>query len=223
VCTAGFDRVDVRDLPCGERGAAVAASQLMRVVWMLVVVATSIVAGLVEPRAEAVVVVPVTPAPAHVVKGVALDGQGATLPEAELRRLVATQVGAAVDPGLLDLDREAIAQTLVARGYLAATTTATVTNTAGGAYVVFDVATGPLYRVRSVAITGPAQSLEASLQSTIGEDASDERIAQVRRAVVDSLAGRTGKIAVDLAVIADAATASVDLEVSTRITTLARR
>jgi hypothetical protein len=123
---------------------------------------------------------------ASAVKGVAFDGKD--LPVAELRRVVGTDVGVVVDDHQLELDREAIAATLVARGYLSATATASVTS--DRAYVVFDVETGPLYRVRQIAVSGPAKRYEASVMFLAGEDASEDRIARARRLLADSLARR---------------------------------
>ena len=154
------------------------------------------------------------------VRGVAIDGR--ELPLAQLRALVGTRVGDELDAQQLEQDRDALAGLLVARGYLGAKVApASVTYDGDGVYVVFDVDKGPLYRVRSVTVTGPGQHELVTLLP--GDDANADRIARARQLLADALERRTrGKVAVALAVKPDAETASIDVELASRVTLITK-
>jgi len=158
---------------------------------------------------------------AGVVRGVAIDGQ--ELPLAQLRALVGTRPGAGLDTQQLAIDRDAITGLLVARGYLAAKVAPpSVTYGGDGVYVVFDVEKGPLYRVRTVTVTGPGER-EALMTLLPGDDANADRISRARQMLAESIERRTrGKVGVELTVRPDPATASVDVELATRVTTITK-
>jgi len=151
---------------------------------------------------------------------VAIDGR--ELPLAQLRALVGTRIGDELDAQQLEQDRDALAGLLVARGYLGAKVApASVTYDGDGVYVVFDVDKGPLYRVRSVTVTGPGQHELVTLLP--GDDANADRIARARQLLAEALERRTrGKVAVALAVKPDAETASIDVELASRVTLITK-
>jgi hypothetical protein len=134
------------------------------------------------------------------------------LPLAELRALLTTKPGDQLDAFKLEADRRALEESLVARGYLAAQVSApSVTfGKNGGAFVVFDVDRGPMYRVRSVKVTGPGANEVITVSE--GDEAIRTRVDGARQALVD--ASRT-KAPVDVVLHEDAATASLDVELVT--------
>jgi outer membrane protein assembly factor BamA len=190
----------------------------MRVALLVVVFGTWAAVRLVPEEASAEVVHPVTSAP-NAVKGIALDGRN--LPVSDLRAVLGTEVGHAVDTHQLDLDREAITMTLAARGYLAAKVSTAITPGVDGTYVVFDIETGPMFRVRSIEVTGPGERFESAVKLVAGEEANESRIARSRQALADLLTRRNaGKVTVEVELHPNPATATVDVELSTRITTI---
>lgn len=184
----------------------------------MVVFGTWAAVRLVPEEASAEVVHLVTSAP-NAVKGVALDGRN--LPTSDLRAVLGTEVGHPVDEHQLELDREALTMTLAARGYLAAKVSTAITPATDGMYVVFDIETGPMFRVRSIEVTGPGQRFESTVMLVSGEEANESRIARARQALADMLTRRNaGKVTVEVALHANPTTATVDVELSTRITTI---
>jgi len=152
-------------------------------------------------------------------RGVSIDGH--ELPLAQLRALLGTRAGNRLDPEQLEIDRDALVGALVARGYLAAKVAPASVTYDDGVYVVFDVEKGPLYRVRSVTVTGPGANELVTVVA--GDEAIADRIARARQLLADTLERRTrGKVAVDLAVRPDAASATVDVELATRVTMITK-
>ena len=91
-----------------------------------------------------------------------------------------------------------------------------------GDKVEFDVEKGPLYRVRTVTVTGPGER-EALMTLLPGDDANADRISRARQMLAESIERRTrGKVGVELTVRPDPATASVDVELATRVTTITK-
>lgn len=150
------------------------------------------------------------------VQSVALDGH--SLPQAALRALLETKPGARLDAAALERDRAAIEDALAARGYLSATVAApAVTHGArGGAYVVFDVEKGPLFRVRSVVVSGPGERDRDVVTLGRGEPADRERIGRARDVLATTLARHRSRPQVELVVKDDRDAAAVDVELVTR-------
>lgn len=148
------------------------------------------------------------------IQSVSLDGRD--LPLAALRELLATRAGNLIDLDLLERDRLALADALVARGYLAAqVATPRVTYGAGGAvYVTFAITQGPLFRIRSVSVTGAAASDAGVVTLGGGEIADATRIALARQALEARLRVR-GKHSLVVAKLApDTNAALVDVVLS---------
>jgi outer membrane protein assembly factor BamA len=146
------------------------------------------------------------------------------LPISELRMLLTTKPGELLDQQKLDSDRKAIEAMLVARGYLAARVApATVTFAKnGGAYVVFDVERGPMYRLRSIRVTGPGEADAEVVTLSAGDDAIRSRIERARQTLAETIAHRSTKSRVEVRLYEDRATASLDVELATTEVTVMR-
>jgi hypothetical protein len=164
---------------------------------------------------------------AQEIQSIAIDG-GRGLPLAALHARIASTVGELVDEQRLEQDRAAVEAELEARGYLAARVGApSVTFGArGGAYVVFDVDRGPMFHLRSIAVSGPAKQDAGVVTLTAGDDASHERIAQARLTLAATLErhasaerGRNRRATapqVDVVLHTDVPAAALDVELVTR-------
>jgi outer membrane protein assembly factor BamA len=143
------------------------------------------------------------------------------LPLAEMRSALTTKSGDLLDETTLATDRVAVETVLKQRGYLAATiATPSVTFTKnGGAYVVFDVERGPLFRIRSVTVTGPGESERDVVTIAAGDDALPARIEHAKQVLAEALAHKSKLARVELRVHEDLAAAAVDVElVTTEVT-----
>jgi hypothetical protein len=139
------------------------------------------------------------------------------LPISELRMLLSTKPGELLDQQKLDTDRKALEGALVARGFLAARVApATVTFAKnGGAYVVFDIERGPMYRLRAVTVTGPGHVDAEVVTLSAGDDAIRSRIERARQTLEDAVAHLPTKPTVEVRLHEDPATASLDVELAT--------
>ena len=146
------------------------------------------------------------------------------LPLAELRSLLTTKPGELLDEHKLDADRRVLEEALVGRGYLAARVAAPSVTFApnGGAFVVFDVDRGPMFRLRSVTVTGPGEADVGVVTISAGDDAVPARIERARQTLQDVLANRASKARVEARVHEDFANASVDVELATVEVTVLR-
>lgn len=160
----------------------------------------------------------VKPAPSRQVQSVSFEGRALSV--STLREALSTQTGDEVDYARLARDREAMIEALNARGYLAAAVLpAKVVYTERGAYVMFSVIQGPLFRVRSVTVTGASQLDAGVVTLGAGEIAVADRIARAREALVDRLGarGKSRNVGVSVNVTTDLAASLVDIElVATR-------
>lgn len=149
------------------------------------------------------------------VRSVSLDGR--RLPSARLRAMLETHAGAQLDTVALAHDREALAAELASMGYLAARVAPAVVtfDTAGAAYVTFDIDPGKLFHLRSVTVTGPGKDLMVITLGP-GDDAVKTRIDSARQALADALARRGKPATVELSVHTDLAAAAVDVVLATR-------
>lgn len=146
----------------------------------------------------------------HEVASLSIDGQG--LPLARLRGVIGTRIGSIVDPVQLASDRAALQDWLESHGYLAATVESPVVTfgATGGAFVVFDIQTGPLFHVRSVALEGDPWS-DAVVTIMPGDEASSDRIASARLAAETAFERRGVPREVELVVRSDRDDAAVDV------------
>lgn len=150
------------------------------------------------------------------VQSVALDG-GRGLPLASLRAVLATHRGDQLDANRLAIDRSALEAELARLGYLEARVEpATVTFApSGGAYITFEIVPGRVYRFGAVTVKG-ASPKDAVVTLATGDDARAERIERARQTLADNLQ-RHGKPAnVSVALRTDRATATVDVELTSR-------
>ena len=130
------------------------------------------------------------------------------LPIAELRQLLGTKTGDLLDEQTLVTDRKALEANLIARGYLAAKVSdAQVTfSKTGGAYVVFDVERGPMYRFGSITVTGPGAKAADVVTISSGDDAIHSRIDRAQQTLADAT-----KLSVDVVLHEDEKTGSLDV------------
>ena len=151
------------------------------------------------------------------VESVAIDG-GHGLPLAALRSVLHTRVGATLDDNALDHDRAALEAALEDRGYLAAHVgPPSITYDAnGGAYIVFDIDRGPMFHLRSVAVTGPGEREIGVVTIAAGDEAVRERVEHARLALLDTIERRGRKGEVTLTEHTDFAAAAVDVVLATR-------
>lgn len=149
------------------------------------------------------------------VRSVAFDGY--QIPSARLREEIATKPGTQLDTTALDRDRAVIEQDLAAHGYLAARcTAANVTfDAAGAAYVTFAIEKGPMFRLRSVEVTGAAKDA-AVVTIASGDDAIRDRIDRAREVLADALERRGKPSNIDLSIHTDIAANAVDVRFATR-------
>ena len=188
---------------------------------LLIILALAVVAGYVAVRH-----LPVTEANSDVavnkpidhmqqVRSVAFDGY--QIPSARLREEIATRPGAQLDTSALERDRAVIEQDLAAHGYLAARVTGTnVTfDAAGAAYVTFTIEKGPMFRLRSVEVTGAAKDA-AVVTIAAGDDAIRDRIDRAREVLADALERRGKPGTIDLSIHTDIAANAVDVRFATR-------
>jgi outer membrane protein assembly factor BamA len=147
------------------------------------------------------------------------------LPIAELRMLLTTKPGELLDQHKLDEDRRTIEHTLVTRGFLAAKVSpASVTFAKnGGAYVVFDIERGPMYRLRSITVTGPGEVDTDVVTLSPGDEAIASRIERTRQTLAEALAHRATRSRVEVRLHEDPATASLDVELATTEVTVLRQ
>jgi len=147
------------------------------------------------------------------------------LPISELRTLLSTKAGDLLDQQKLEADRRALEATLVARGFLAAKVSPASVTFAnnGGAYVVFDVERGPMYRLRSITVTGPGEADADVVTLSAGDDAIRSRIERARQSLAEVLVHRASKSQVEVHVHEDPATATVDVELATTEVTVLRQ
>jgi outer membrane protein assembly factor BamA len=113
------------------------------------------------------------------IRSLRLDGD--RLPVTILGAKLATKVGDTLDMVRLIADRQALRDTLVGRGYWAAEVSAPdiVFGDDGGAHITIRIATGPVFHVRDVAITGDrSDALRSELTLAAGDDVSPERLAR---------------------------------------------
>lgn len=190
---------------------------IVRVILLLIgVLAVCVGAGIQQLPAGAET--PITIARTQQVHSIAIDSSGLPgLPVSELRGALETAIGAAVDPDTLARDREALRNVLLARGYLAARVgSPSVTfGPSGGAYVVFPVERGPLYRVRTVTFVGRGWDRAGVMTVGSGDEISAARVETARRNAERTLDRRGERLRVIATVREDAALHLVDVRFET--------
>jgi len=157
-----------------------------------------------------------TPASLHegTIASITLDGQN--LPLAALRGALISHPGDPLDQSALAHDRAAMSEALIARGFLAARVTpAVITWADDAAYISYDVAQGPMFRIGKVTVTG-ATAKDAVITISTGDDAIASRIESARQTLADNL-GRHGNHQ-EVAVVStvDRANGVVDIAIETR-------
>ena len=190
---------------------------------LLIIVALIAAAGWgiasLQPEPEADAAPAVAPRPREIAS-ISFEGRG--LPATELRAVMQSKAGTELDDAALAHDRDAIQALLVAQGYLAANVApAQITfGPTGEAFVTFAIAQGPLYRVRSIEVTGVPSRDAGVVTIETGDIAITDRIEHARAALADRLAAR-GKKHVDVRVELrrDDVAAKVDVELVARTLT----
>jgi outer membrane protein assembly factor BamA len=152
--------------------------------------------------------------PAQQIQSVSIDGRA--LPLAALRAVLSTQPGATVDVARLEQDRVALQAELASRGHLAAHVdpASVVYGPTGGAFVTFQVTKGPVFKLRSVSVTGASERDTGVVTLTPGDEASADRIERARQALAENLARRGKPSHVSVALRADQAAGVVDVELT---------
>lgn len=118
---------------------------------------------------------------------VVLTFEGDSLPEAARRELVPVREEASVDEDLLEDSRNRITEWLQERGYWRARVSYSRRQTATGLEVVFTIARGRVYRVRSVLIGGAQALPEASLRQRVAIQPDDPFVPSVLAAGIASI------------------------------------
>lgn len=157
-----------------------------------------------------------TPASPHegMVVSITLDGQN--LPLAALRTVLSSHPGDQLDKEVLEKDRAAMSEALVARGFLAATVKpAVITWSDDAAYISYDITQGPMFRIGQVLVTG-ATDKDAVITISSGDDAIASRIESARQTLADNLARRGKRHDVAIASSLDRAHGVVDITLATR-------
>ena len=142
--------------------------------------------------------------------------EGDRLPLTVLESLLRTRVGDSLDSALLETDRRALRDALVARGHWAAEVAPAdvLFGDAGGAHVLFRVEQGPIYKVREIEITGDVAgvpAVESALTLARGDDVSPQRLSR-NVELLTSYLSRHGKPAtVSVEATTDRAATAVDV------------
>ena len=148
------------------------------------------------------------------VASITLDGQN--LPLAALRGVMDTRPGASLDHDVLAHDRAAMSAALVARGFLAASVKpAVITWADDAAYISYEVAQGPMFRIGKVTVTG-ATDKDAVITISSGDDAIASRIESARQILADNLARHGKRHDVEITQTVDRAASVVDVTLATR-------
>jgi hypothetical protein len=149
------------------------------------------------------------------VRSIALDGH--RLLTSQLREVLETHPGEQLDTARLERDRDAMERALAGLGYLAARVEPAVVtfDTAGAAYLTFEIDQGKLFHLRNVSVTGPGKDA-AVVTLAPGDDAVRDRIDHARLALAEGLARRKLPATVELSVHTDLAAAAVDVVLATR-------
>ncbi|TMQ02927.1 MAG: hypothetical protein E6J90_39405 [Deltaproteobacteria bacterium] len=149
------------------------------------------------------------------VRSVSLDGR--RLLQAQLRGVLETRPGQQLDSDRLVRDRDAMERALADLGYLAARVEPAVVtfDTAGAAYVTFEIDQGAMFHLRNVTVTGPGKDVTVVTLGA-GDDALRSRIERARQGLIAGLARRRGAAQVELSVHTDLAAAAVDVTFATR-------
>ena len=154
---------------------------------------------------------------AHDVRSISFAG-GWGMPYAALRAAVTTRLGDSIDDAQLERDRLAVERELASRGYLAARVArpSVTLAAAGGAYIVFDIERGPLFKLRSITVTGPGKDHAGVITLARGDDALGDRISRAGQAVTDTLARHGKHSQVEIKLATDPISATVDVALVTR-------
>jgi hypothetical protein len=152
--------------------------------------------------------------PVQQIQSVAIDGRG--LPLAALRAVLTSHPGDLIDGARLERDRLALEAELAARGHLAARVEpATITyGTDGGAFVMYQIDKGPVFRLRSVTVAGATAREAGVVTLRVGDDALASRIEGARQTLAETLSHRGKATQVTATVQTDAAAGLVDVELS---------
>jgi outer membrane protein assembly factor BamA len=138
---------------------------------------------------------------------------------ADLRATLTSHAGDQLDTAKLDADRTALEIALVDRGYLSAkvSTPHVMFDSNGGAFITFAVTQGPLFHIRSIAITGASSRDAGIVTISKGEVVRSDRLERARDAMAERLVAR-GKQAnvVSVKLAPDEAAAAVDVVLAAR-------
>ena len=159
---------------------------------------------------------------------VALTFEGDSLPEAARRELVPVREEASVDEDLLEDSRNRITAWLQERGYWRARVSYSRRQTPTGLEVVFTIARGRVYRVRSVVIGGVQALPEATLRQRVAIEPGDPFAPSVLSAGIASItqlyqnsgfpAARVEQALVDVSAPSLSPDVPGDLEIRLRVT-----
>lgn len=151
--------------------------------------------------------------PSQQIQSISIDG-GRGLPLAALRAVLVSRPGEPVDDAKLDQDRTALHAELAARGYLAALVRPAVVTYASGAYVVFEIDAGVVFKIRDVKVVG-ASDKDAVITISKGDEALASRIESARQVLAENLARHGKKRTVTVSIEKDIANHVVDVTLRT--------
>jgi outer membrane protein assembly factor BamA len=157
--------------------AALVAGGWYVVEWMPSGAAAASITATGTPEVQAAPVPAVRP---QQIRSIRLIGD--RLPTTILAAQLTAEVGAQLDQEVLDADRARLRETLIGRGYWAADVGEPVVafGDDGGAHVSYRIATGTVFHVREVRVTGDATAAELAEALTLGpgDDVSPQRLAR---------------------------------------------
>jgi outer membrane protein assembly factor BamA len=159
------------------------------------------------------------PAPAaRKVEGISLDAKKLAVPVTELRTVLSTHTGDALDRTRLERDRTALENELVSRGYLAAQVASPQIgfDENDGAFVTFPIAQGPLYHVHAVAVTGATAKDAGVVTIASGEPVEADRLSHAKDALAARLTARGKRHSVEVKLTRDDRSATVDVELAAK-------
>lgn len=152
--------------------------------------------------------------PSQQIQSISIDG-GRGLPLAALRAVLVSHPGEQVDDAKLEQDRIALGAELASRGYLAALVRPAVVTYSTGAYVVYEIDAGEVFKIRDVKVIGASEK-DAVITISKGDEALASRIESARQILEQNLERHGKKHTVTVSIEKDIANHVVDITLTTK-------
>ncbi len=152
--------------------------------------------------------------PSQQIQSISIDG-GRGLPLAALRAVLVSKPGEQVDDAKLEADRIALGAELASRGYLAALVRPAVVTYSTGAYVVYEIDAGDVFKIRDVKVIGASEK-DAVITISKGDEALASRIESARQILAENLERHGKKHTVTVSIERDIANHVVDVTLTTK-------